>query len=130
MGNALEYLEPLPAGCPPDKAEEIVEPRIVYRLVRSNPPSLDDFRSMRAMKPGREYEDAVIECQARGVSVFINTKEANKRRRRVDHLRETLICEVVLDNGAGRIQKTGSGLHCTWWPLADFDILAKCRVVE
>ena len=41
----MTYREPLPEGCPPDDAEEITTPRIVYRLVRSNPPTDDDFRS-------------------------------------------------------------------------------------
>ena len=40
-------------------------------------------------------------------------------------------CEVTLDRGSGRIRRTGSRSgHQTWWPLADFDILANCRVVE
>lgn len=32
----MTYREPLPEGCPPDDAEEINAPRVVYRLVRSD----------------------------------------------------------------------------------------------
>ena len=119
----------MPPGCPPDKAEEIVEPRIVYRLVGSNPPSLDDFRSQRAINPGFEYEDPDTECRANGVSVFVSLEIVNRRRRRRRNLRGLLICEVVLSRGAGRILKSGSEAHYTWWPLAEYDILANCQVI-
>ena len=125
----MEYLESLLDldDCPPDDAEEIVAPRIVYRLVRSDPPSLDDFRSQRYLDPNGEWD--VTECEARGVSVFINRRGANKRRRG-RNLIGTLLCEVVLDKGAGRIhQKNPKSAHCTWWPLANYDILANCRVI-
>ena len=123
----MEYREPLPADCPPPDAVEIVEPRIVYRFVRNNPPTFDDFRSQRAINPRGRW--SVSECQARGVSVFMNLDSANEVRQEVENLHGTLICEVVLDEGAGRIRSAGSRSHCTWWPLADYDILAKCRVV-
>lgn len=129
MGNVLEYREPLPDDCPPPDAEELVEPRIVYRLVRNNPPGLDDFRSFRALNPDRELRN-VTECQMRGVSVFINLKGVDAVRQR-RNLRRTLICAVVLDKGAGRILLTNPETsHCAWWPLADYDILANCQVIE
>ena len=121
----------MPDDCPPDDAEEIVEPRIVYRLVRIDPPSFDDFRSQRSLNPDLVYEDADTECRANGVSVFIDLEIVNRRRRGRRNLRGMLICEVVLDRGAGRIlQPNPNSSHCTWWPLADYDILANCRVVE
>ena len=128
MGDTLEYREPLPDDCPPADAVEIVEPLIMYRLVRGNPPGRDDFRSQRAMNPGFEYEDADTECRANGVSVFVSLEIVNRRRRR-RNLRGLLICEVVLDRGAGRILKTGSEAHYTWWPFAEYDILANCQVI-
>ena len=119
----------MPPDCPPADAVEIVEPRIVYRLVRIDPPSLDDFRSQRAENPGAAFR-GVTECQARGVSVFLDIEDVDNRRER-PHLSDRLICEVVLDEGAGRIlQPNPNKSHCTWWPLADYNILAKCRVVE
>ena len=41
---AMNYREPLPEGCPPEVAEEIVAPREVFRLVRCNPPSMKTNR--------------------------------------------------------------------------------------
>ena len=45
--------------------------RLVYRLVRSNPPTGDDLRSQRAERPHRVFR-RVTECQARGVMVRTN----------------------------------------------------------
>ena len=131
MGNALEYRERLPPGCPPDKAKEIVAPRIVYRLVGSNPPSLDDFRSLRSLNPGLKYPDEFIECLANGVSVYTDIEAADGVRQDVDKLSDTLICRVVLDKGAGRILLTNPETsHCAWRPFAEYAILANCQVIE
>ena len=125
----MTYREPLPEDCPPDNAEEITEPRVVYRLVRSNPPTDDDFRSQRAEKPNRVFR-RVTECRARGVSVRTDLAEAIDMMR-MPQMQGRLLCQVRLDHGAGRIMQTGEWPnHSTWWPLADFDILANCQVVE
>ena len=123
----MTYREPLPEGCPPDDAEEITEPRVVYRLARNNTPTGDDFRSQRAERPDRVFRD-VTECQARGVSVFANLEVAEELSTR-GSLQGRAVCRVVLALGAGRILPTGGRSHHTWWPLADYDILANCQVV-
>ena len=124
----MTYREPLPEGCPPDDAEEITTPRIVYRLVRSNPPTDDDFRSQRAENPHR-ISRRVTECQARGVSVRADLDEAIELMS-LPRMQGRLLCQVQLDDGAGHIMQTGEWPnHSTWWPLADFDILANCSMV-
>ena len=123
----MTYRETLPEGCPPDEADEITAPRIVFRLVWTNPPTDDDFRSQRAEKPDNFFPGAP-ECMARGVSVYSDTGGA-KRAQRYRNMRGTMICRVELDRGAGFIQKTGRHrTHYTWWPFADFDILANSTV--
>ena len=122
----MTYREPLPKGCPPEDSEEIAEPRIVYRLVRNNPPTDDDFQSQRAERPSRTFRD-VTECQARGVSVFASLNIAEDLSTR-GNLRGRAVCQVILSPGAGRILPTGGRSHHTWWPLADYDILANCQV--
>ena len=123
----MTFREVLPEDCPPKGAEEILEARVVFRLTRTNPPTLDDFRSQRAEKPNRDFV-GVSECQARGLSVFADFKRATqalKPRR----MRRMLICQVQLDRGAGFIMQTGRRNHYTWWPLAGFDILANCAII-
>ncbi len=121
----MSYREPLPEGCPPDDAEEIAVGREVFRLVRTNPPTPDDFQSLRAEKPNAVFR--VSECQARGLSVFADRRDSEKALK-LPRLRGRLICRLRLEAGAGRIQQTGRPSHHTWWPLADFDILAHCGV--
>ena len=123
----MTYREPLPEGCPPDDAEEITAHRAVYRLVRNNPPTDDDFRSQRLERPDRVFRD-VTECQARGVSVFANLEVAEELAMK-GSLQGRAVCRVVLAPGAGRMLLTGRRSHHTWWPLADYDILANCQVV-
>ena len=121
------YREPLPEGCPPNEANEITHPRIVFRLVRTNPPTDDDFRSQRAEKPNRAF-DGISECTTRGVSVYPDPMDM-KPVLKLRHMRGRLICRVELDRGAGFILRTGEAHH-TWWPFAEFDILTNSTVIE
>ena len=124
------YLEPLPVGCPPATAEEITATRQVYRLVRTNPPTGADFDSLRARNPSkRPFPEPELECRACGVSVH-GSREAADKTRKLSGLGDRLICRVQLGPCAGRIERNGSPGHYTWWPLAAFDILPRCCVVE
>ena len=125
----LVYREPLPENCPPEDADEISSPRIVFRLVRKDPPTDADFRSQRAENPGREFK-GITECQVRGLSVFTERGDAAEQLK-WPNLKGMLVCQVVLDKGAGRIQHTSNRTsHHTWWPLADYNILPGCLVVS
>lgn len=123
----MSYRDSLPAGCPPDAAEEIASPRVVFRLVRTDPPTPDDFRSQRQEKPDRKFP-GVTECQACGLSVFAEKRDAEAKALKLPHLKNRKLCRVTLPAGAGRIQPTFQPSHHTWWPLAAFDILAHCGV--
>ena len=122
----MSYREQLPKGCPPDDAIEIAAIREVFRLVRTDPPSDDDFRSQRAEKPNVRF--GVDECRARGVSVY-SEKDACAKQTKLPYLRGRIVCRVHLENGASRIQRWGAeAAHHTWWPLASYNILAHCSV--
>ena len=123
----MPYRELLPDDCPPAASEEITETRTVYRLVWHDPPTDCDFRSQRAENPDLVLHN-VTECQALGLSVFFNRADA-ERRSLNGKLRGAMVGEVTLTRGAGRIAKTGTRSHHTWWPLADFDVTKNSRVV-
>lgn len=118
----MTYRESLPYGRPPEGAEDVSEPRAVFRLVRNDPPTDDDFRSQRAENPERPFHD---ECRARGLSVHGDIRDS-ARTMKLPTQKGKRICRVELDIGAGSVQKTGRGSHQTWWPLAGFDIIANC----
>ena len=122
----MRYREPLPQGCPPDAAEEVSTMWRVFRLVRTNSPTDIDFRSQRAEKPSYRF-CGVTECQVRGLSVFAARQDA-ERALRLPKLRRCLLCRVQLEAGAGHIQQTGRPSYHTWWPLAEFNILARCAM--
>ncbi len=122
--DSMSYREQLPDDCPPSEAEEILAARIVFRLVSTNPVTLNDFRSQRALRPEAKFD--VSECQARGLSVFADRADIEKTRR-LPKFRSWSICQVQLEAGAGYIQQTGGWSHHTWWPFAEFDILTHCE---
>lgn len=115
------YREPLPEGCPPAAADEVVAPREVFRLVSADPPTEADFQSQRAQNPAGNF--SFSECQARGLSVFADPHDAMDRALKLPKFRGYLTCRVVLKPGAGRVQQTFKPSHHTWWPFAAFDIL-------
>ena len=122
----MTYREELPGGCPPEEAEEIAEPRDVFRLVRNRTPTEHDFRSQRAEMPVRVFRGVTV-CQARGLSVHADRRDA-LRALKLPRLRGRFICRLRLDAGADSIQQTGAPSHHTWWPLAEFDILDHGKV--
>lgn len=122
----MSYRETLPEGCPPDASVEIASETRVFRLVKTSPAILDDFRSQRAEKPTVVFK-GVTECQACGVSVFTERQDAVQKALLLPRFRGFQVCLVRLVAGAGCIQQTFQPSHHTWWPLAGFDILAHCE---
>lgn len=120
------YREDLPDDCPPVEAIEIVEVATVFRLVKNNPASNDDFRSHRALKPNRSFP-GIAECQARGLSVHTDRSDTVKLLK-LPSLKGCFVCKVTLDVGAGKIEQTNKPSHHTWWPFAGYDILANCVI--
>ena len=73
------YRDPLPENCPPHVANAILE-NTVYRLVRGNPPTLDDFLSLRANNPSKPITKEE-ECFANGLSVWATREGAEKTKK-------------------------------------------------
>ena len=105
----MTYREPLPDDCPPDTADEITSPSLVYRLVRNYPPIKDDFRSQRAKRSDRVFRN-VSEYQARGLSVRTNLVSAMELMG-FRPMRGRMLCQVQMDHGAGRIMQTSGDPH-------------------
>ena len=121
--SAMTYREPMPEDCPPVAAQEITDERVVFRLAKTNPATLDDFRSQRAINPNAKFN--VMECLARGLSVHADRRDSEQAKK-LPKFQRCVICSVRLEAGAGRIQQTFKPSHHTWWPFAGFDILAHC----
>ena len=122
----MHYYDQLPPDCPPDDAVEIAESTKLYRLVKTLPPSAEDFKSYRTLRPDDDFGED--ECKASGLSVF-------SRRSRAENLCRSRnfngyhVCELNLSTGAGKLQK-GRGAHHTWWPYADYLVSTDAGTVQ
>lgn len=123
-----DFREDLPQDCPESVGgTEIVETRVLYRLVRSIPPKERDFDSESKKFPDRRYKGK--ECEASGLSVWDTLDAVKIQQRRFRGAMRILRMELGL--GSGYIAKTFKNpAHWTWWPYADFDALNCGHEVE
>ena len=100
--------------------------RVVYRVVRSNPPTRRDFFSPAAL--GRRFQDAKQRALAEGVSVFATEEQARRLARRF-HL-GSYIAEVNLPEECRILRTQRTPGHHTVWAAADLLLEAVVRVVS
>ena len=123
---SVEFRDELPEKCPPGGVQEIAAETTVYRIVRNNPPTSDDFRSQRQEQPNAAF--SVDECLARGLSVWAD-QVAAAQRLRLPKFRNARVCRLKLTAGAGKIMQTFKPEHRTWWPYRTYDPTTCCEVV-
>jgi len=121
-----------PDGCPPETAEPTSGR--VYRWVKTNPPTSEDFKSHYELgKPRRRNTNP---CQYVGLSVYRSVEVAVDR---LVSLKERLpnldfgdhIAEGDLTEDHGKIEQSGrDSEHHTWWPFLGVDHLSLFRVVR
>ena len=122
----MRYYEQLPPDCPPPDAVEITDPTKLYRLAKTLPPSHEDFKSYRTLRPDDDFGED--ECKSSGLSVYSRPSSAENRLRS-PNFRGYHVCELELGNGAGKLQ-TGGGAHRTWWPYAGYEVSTDSGTVQ
>ena len=102
-----------PDDCPPQDSEPASGE--VYRLVKSNPPTEDDFEDYVNLYPERDFRER--ECRACGLSVFRDVEDASNLRDRVPAMRGHLVARGKLNSELGRMKHTPGRRqsHFTWW---------------
>jgi len=111
----MSYPNDWPEGCPPNDAEPAFG--IVFRGVKTNPPTEDDFLTYRELGKA----DRGKPCEAAGVSVFRDDKDA---KHYIDKYPYTgnMIAKGTLSSDHGMVKPTARSLngkknsHTTWWP--------------
>jgi hypothetical protein len=100
-----------PKGCPPEDA--IAAQGVVYRIVRSNPPTPSDFASLH--EQGRPVTNKP--CESAGLSVFWALSDALHCAEKFPYLGE-LIALGRLEPLHGMLKPTPrrDNSHTTWWP--------------
>jgi len=109
----VTYRDHLPEDCPPEEAQPANG--TVYRMLKGNTPTPDDFLSFRELKPGKAYPS---DCIASGLSVYTELAGIRQLQRRVPRFREATVGQGKLDPVHGTIKGTPSQLHAshhTWW---------------
>ena len=122
----MDYYDELPPDCPPYDAVEITESAKLYRLVKTLPPSAEDFKSYRTLRPNDEFGEN--ECKASGLSVYSGRSGAENQRRK-SNFKGHHVCELDLGSGAGKLQR-GAGTHRTWWPYAGYVVSTDAGTVQ
>jgi hypothetical protein len=82
----------------------------VFRIVKADPLSGDDFRSYHEMRIARG--DPILRC---GLSVFRLRSDAEHVSRMFPNLGK-VIARGTLQPEHGKTKQTGRPTHTTWWP--------------
>lgn len=125
----IEWPGFFPNNCPPDDAKDTDS--LVFRLVSGPTFTKSDFRSYRETHPNRNF--GKLECQACGLSVFLDYNNAVQTKLNVPGFarKQIAMCKLSPDDGA--IKATPSlqdNSHHTWWMNPIFPIMEKFEIVS
>ncbi len=107
-----------PAGCPPENAQPSFGE--VFRLVKKDPPTSEDFKSHRETQPDKKFD--VLECEVCSLSVFRDMGDILNLKKRVPAMRKRLVSQAILNESLGKILHTpslGGKSHYSWWVPVD-----------
>ena len=124
----VTYRDYLPEDCPPDDAQPATG--TVYRMLKGDRPTPDDFLSFRELKPGKAYPS---DCIASGLSVYTEIEGIRQLQRRVPRFRKAKVGQGELDAVHGTIKNTPSQLHAshhTWWLAREAEPWTFFSVIE
>jgi hypothetical protein len=97
-----------------------VDDRIVlYRIVITNPPTLDDMRSYQELGIPLRGDSPDVRRLASGISLFDSLDRARQQARRKPWLGQAFIAELEIPAGRIQIEKTGGAGHYTAWADPD-----------
>lgn len=112
----MDFLEDLPAGCPPDDAKDCELPE-VYRLLTSDQVSSEDFLSQAAL--GVNPPKGMDLCRWASCSLVLDAKIQKKLPKFKDTHHFAAMLRVPA--GAGKSRKSGKN-HYDFWCANEFDI--------
>jgi hypothetical protein len=120
--NNGDWLEDLPENCPPDDIEADYNGRF-YRFVKTYPPTMEDFKSQRALYPDKVFKGNPPECQTRACSVYSGEKAYKSARERCPKFKKQYVIGFDFKPELGCCKQTGDNKgHYSWWLSANFDV--------
>lgn len=92
-------------------------PHIVYRIVKTNPPTAVDYLTYEQLGRPVDINDEEARRMSRGLSVYLSLAVARKRGKGLPWKGNAFIAEYVLpDDDRIIVEQTGSrGSHYTVW---------------
>lgn len=96
-------------------AEPPLETLILFRIVLTDPPTIDDMRSHLALGIPIRRNDLESRRLAGGISLFDSLQRARKQARRKPWLGNAFIAEMAIPTDRLRIEKTAGPGHYTAW---------------
>lgn len=125
MPATHEFREPLPSSCPPSSAL-VPSGLLVYRLVKSSPPTAADFASHAELGIAPLGVD---ECRARSCSVFSSPEPLDRMRLLPKFRSHSVVVRLDLDELSGVVNRGHKG-HYDWWVFRSFDPCQHSTVVR
>lgn len=103
---------------------------ILYRVVLTNPPVIDDMRSYQELGISLRSTDPESLRMASGISLFDSLDRARKQARRKPWMGNAFIAELAIPADHFRIEKTAGPGHYTAW--GDASAMLECvrRIVR
>ena len=102
---------------------------VFYRIVRTDPPSIDDMRSYLELGVALRRDDPESRRLASGISLFDSLERARQQARRKPWLGNAFIAEMEITVGRFLIEQTAGSGHYTAWGNPG-DMLEYVRRVE
>ena len=120
--NNAKWLEDLPENCPPGDIEADYK-GCFYRFVKTYPPTMEDFKSQRALYPDKVFDGNPTECQTRACSVYSGEKAYKAVRKRCSRFKKLYVVSFDFKPERGCCKQTGNDKsHYSWWISANFDV--------
>lgn len=124
----MGYMEPLPPQCPPADAVDC-EHNVAFRIVFSNPPTADDFKSRAAN--GDPTPPGVTDCRNASCSFSVDVaKLRNQAGLPKFRAKNPKIASVSIAIGSGRSHTNIKTKHIDFWMYDTFDPVSATVQVE
>lgn len=118
MAASRSFPDHFPEDCPFSNARNIQME--AYRWVGNDPPQPQDFVPLSQQRGGLSFSDSNSECQACGLSVFVDAQDAILAQKCSKSLRGKRLAVGIIEPESGKVAPTprDGNSHHTWWPYA------------
>ena len=138
VSDGYNWPADFPPNCPPGAA--LPADGVFYRIIKSNPPGLDDFLPLYHLNRGlaeRRMGRGANRCETMGLSIYAELSDAEKAADQFSSIGDW-IAGLTLTPVAGKILPTpryhpatpeNGDSHHTWWKNENYDPIPNTTMV-